>query len=222
MTTTPKRKRGRPVDDAQRARRREEILNCAARVFAARGIAGTDMQAVADAAGVAKGTLYLYFPSKEELFLAAVDQGMTCLRAFVDAAVEGLSDPLEMIGRGIHAYLRFFKEHPEQVELLILERAEFRDRKKSTYFAHRETGRARWDAVLADLIASGRARNVPPSRIDDVLSDLVYGTMFTNHFSGRHKSVDEQAEDILDIAFHGILGDEERRRRASARKGEGA
>jgi AcrR family transcriptional regulator len=222
MNKTPRRKRGRPIDEEQRARRREEILSCAARVFAARGIPGTDMQAVADAAGVAKGTLYLYFPSKEELFLAAVDQGMTRLRAFVDAAVVGLTDPLEIIGRAIHAYLRFFKEHPEQVELLILERAEFRDRKKSTYFAHRETGRARWHALLADLIASGRVRAIPLSRIDDVLSDLVYGTMFTNHFSGRHKPVDAQAEDILDIAFLGILGEEERRRRTSTRKGERA
>src|SRR3954447_26066507 len=164
-------RRGRPADEAGKAKRREEILACAGRVFAARGIPGTDMQAVADAAGVAKGTLYLYFPSKEDLFLAAVDQGMTRLKTFVDDAVEDLSDPLEVIGRAIHAYLRFFKEHPEQVELLILERAEFRDRKKSTYFAHRETGRARWHALLSDLIASGRVRNVPLSRIDAVLSD---------------------------------------------------
>ncbi len=46
--------------------------------------------------------------------------------------------------------------------------------------------------------------------------------MFTNHFSGRHKPVDAQAEDILDIAFLGILGEEERRRRTPTRKGERA
>jgi hypothetical protein len=52
---------------------------------------------------------------------------------------------------------------------------------------------------------------VPVSRIMDVLSDLVYGTMFTNHFSGRHKPVEVQAEDILDVVFHGILTERERR-----------
>ena len=69
MTATPQRKRGRPVDGATRAQRREDILAAAALVFAQRGYPGTDMQALADVAGVAKGTLYLYFPSKEDLFL---------------------------------------------------------------------------------------------------------------------------------------------------------
>ncbi|MFO0842809.1 MAG: TetR/AcrR family transcriptional regulator [Gemmataceae bacterium] len=213
MTTKPTGRRGRPVDEPSRQRRRQEILACAARVFARNGYPGTDMQAVADAAKVAKGTLYLYFEGKEGLFLAAVDQGMTSLRAAVDAAVEGLTDPLEVIEQAIFAYLRFFKEHPEQVELLILERAEFRDRKRSTYFSHREAGKDRWHDLLRGLRDAGRVRDVPLERIDDVVSDLVYGTMFTNHFSGRHKPLDAQARDILDIVYHGILSEQERRGR---------
>jgi hypothetical protein len=47
----------------------------------------------------------------------------------------------------------------------------------------------------------------------NVLGDLVYGTMFTNHFSGRHRPLADQAEDILDVVFHGILTPAERRRR---------
>ena len=109
------RKRGRPVDEESRARKREEILATAAKVFAARGYQGTDVQAVADAAGVAKGTLYLYFASKEDLFLAAVDQGMNCLTAFVDAAVDGISDPLEIIGTAI---LLLFAGHETTTNLL--------------------------------------------------------------------------------------------------------
>jgi AcrR family transcriptional regulator len=214
MTTTPRRKRGRPVDEATRAQRREDILASAARVFAERGYPGTEMQALADAAGVAKGTLYLYFASKEALFLAAVDQGVKHMKAHIDAAVEGLVDPLEIIARAIRAYLEFFKEQPEQVELWIQERAEFRDRKQPAYFEHREAGKAVWHALLRRLIDEGRLRHVPVERIDDVLSDLVYGTMFTNHFSGRHKPLEEQAGDILDIVYHGILSAAERQRRA--------
>jgi AcrR family transcriptional regulator len=213
MNAKPAPKRGRPTDEESRARKREEILACAARVFAANGFPGTDVQAVADAAGVAKGTLYLYFPSKEEMFLAAVDQGIKQLKAYIDSCTADLADPLERIGAAIHAYLRFFKKHPELVELLILERAAFRDRKTPTYFQHREAGRAEWHAILQGLIDAGRLRDLPISRIDDVLSDLVYGTMFTNHFSGRHKPVEEQARDILDIVHHGILSEGERRRR---------
>ena len=208
----PERRRGRPPDEEARSKRREEILGCAARVFAAGGYQTTDVQAIADAANVAKGTLYLYFTGKEELFLAAVDQGMTSLRAIVDAALEGVRDPLQVFERGILAYLRFFEDHPEQVELLIQERAEFRDHRQSTYFRHREQDAAHWHALLAELLASGRFRDLPLTRIDDVMNDLVYGTMFTNHFSGRHKPIETQAADILDIVFRGILSDDERAR----------
>src|SRR5262249_29053426 len=178
---------------------------------------GTEIQAVADEAGVAKGTIYLYFASKEDLFLAAVDQGMKDLMTFIDDRAEHIADPLARIGTAIGAYLTFFKEHPEQVELLIQERAEFRDRKKPTYFELRDSRCEKWHALLHDLIAAGRLRPVPVERIDDVLADLVYGTMFTNHFSGRHKPLEAQVEDILDIAFHGILSDAERRRRGETR-----
>jgi AcrR family transcriptional regulator len=216
MSAAPQKKRGRPRDEGSLARRREDILETAARVFAERGYPNADMQEIADALGVGKGTLYRYFASKEELFLTAVDRGMYRLRAAVEASYGEVTDPLERLPRAIRAYLAFFKDHPQFVELLIQERAEFRDRKQSTYFEHRRARAAFWEEVYRGLIRAGRVRDVPVSRILDVINDLVYGTMFTNHFSGQHKPLDEQAEDILDIFFHGILTDSERERMARA------
>jgi AcrR family transcriptional regulator len=207
-------RRGRPADERSRAERREQILDAAARAFAKEGYPNTEVQDVADAVGVGKGTIYLYFSSKEELFLAAADRGMHRLKAFVEERCEGAEDGLERTARAITAYLTFFKDHPEHAELLIQERAEFRDRRKPTYFEHldRGEGHRAWEELYRGLIAAGRVRDVPISRIMDVLSDLVYGTMFTNHFSGRHKPVEVQAEDILDVVFNGILTGPERRR----------
>jgi AcrR family transcriptional regulator len=220
MGVIPERKRGRPSDEQLRARRREDILAKAAEVFAQRGYPSTDMQALASAVGIAKGTLYLYFDSKEALFLAAVDQGMNALQQFIDQAIAAIDDPLQRIVVAIGAYLRFFKEHPEQVELLVQERAEFRDRKRPSYFEHRDRRRSVWHELLRGLIAAGRFRDVPVQRIDDVLCDLVYGTMFTNHFTGRHKPLADQVEDIIDIAFYGLLSSEERSRWTNSRRGE--
>ncbi|MFO0929534.1 MAG: TetR/AcrR family transcriptional regulator [Gemmataceae bacterium] len=157
------RKRGRPCDEESRARKRVDLLTSAAQQFARRGYPGTDMQAIADAAGVAKGTLYLYFTSKEELFLAAVDQGLRDLQAYIDAAIEPIADPLDRIAEAVRAYLRFFKDRPEQVELLIQERAEFRDRKRPTYFEHRD--RRRGCGTRCSPTSSTAADSAPsPSR----------------------------------------------------------
>ena len=188
-------------------RRREEILETAAALFAKHGYSETDTQLLAETLNVGKGTLYRYFPSKQELFLAVADRAMRKLREQVDAAVAGVEDPLERIGRGIHAYLTFFAEHPGFVELLIQERAQFKDRKKPTYFEHRETNVERWRALYRSLIAQGRVRDIPVDRIVDVVGALLYGAMFTNYFTGPLKSAEEQTRDILDIIFHGILTD---------------
>jgi AcrR family transcriptional regulator len=213
MPLAQKTRRGRPRRDRQTLQqRREAILDAAAPVFARHGYQSTEIQLVADACGVGKGTIYLYFPGKEALFLAAVDRGMRRLCAAIETAIEGIGDPLDQIAAAIRAYLQFFKDCPQYVELLIQERAEFRDRKKPTYFEHREENRERWAELYRGLIAAGRVRDVPVERIMDALGNLVYGTMFTNHFLGRHQPLDAQAADILDIAFHGILTPAERRR----------
>ena len=132
------RRRGRPRDDAAILKRREEILDAAVSIFARDGFRKADPQAVADRLGVGKGTVYRYFPSKESLFLGAVDRGMRQMKAAVDAAVADEGDPLQRIQRGTCAYLEFFDTHPEVCELLIQERAEFRERKRPTYFEHRD------------------------------------------------------------------------------------
>ncbi len=193
------------MDRGLRARRREEILDGAAKLFARHGYPETDTQVLADLLGVGKGTIYRYFPSKRDLFLAAADRVMRRLREVVDGAIEGVEDPLDRVARAIRAYLAFFTKYPEFVELLIQERAHFKDRKKPTYFEHRDANIERWRTLFRSLIAEGRVRDVPVERITDVLSDLVYGTMFTNYFAGQRKSSDAQARDILDIVLHGIL-----------------
>lgn len=160
---------------------------------------------MADAVGIGKGTVYRYFPTKQDLFLAAVDRGMHHLRETVDQAVEHLDDPLDQVSRGIETYLAFFSEHPELVELIIQERAAFRDRVRPTYFVHREANIGRWNELFGDLIESGRVRDLPPTQITDVISNLVYGTMFTNFFAGGSRTFEQQAREILDVVFHGIL-----------------
>lgn len=219
MSTVTRRGPGRPPDAALRARRRTDILAAAARVFAARGYADTDLQVVAEALGVGKGTLYRYFPSKERLFLAVVDRGVERLGERVEAAAAAAGDPLDKIARAIRAYLAWFDRHPELVELLIQERAQFKDRKKPTYFEHQEAHLGPWRALFRGLIAAGRVRAVPLSRLIDVLSDLLYGTIFTNLFAGRRKSFEVQADDIIDIAFTGLLSDAERARHVASGKG---
>jgi AcrR family transcriptional regulator len=200
----------KPADELLQARR-EEILEAATELFAEYGFSDAVTQQLADKLQVGKGTIYRYFPSKRELFLAAADRVMRKLREFQDKYLEGVTDPLERIAQGVRSYLEFFAKHPEFVELLIQERASFKDRKTPTYFEDRARRIERWQAMYRSLIAEDRVRNVPVDRITDVFGNLLYGTMFTNHFTGQRESFEAQAKDILDIVFFGILSESERK-----------
>jgi AcrR family transcriptional regulator len=191
--------------------RREEILDAATALFAECGYSDCVTQALADRLQVGKGTIYRHFPSKRDLFLAAADRVMRRMREWIDAEIKGIQDPLERITRAVRAYLAFFADHPEYVELLAQERALFKDRKKPTYFEHREKNLARWQELYRTLIAQGRVRDLPVERITEVLSHACYGAMFTNYFTGQQKPADEQARDILDIFFFGVLTRPEQR-----------
>ena len=194
----------------------EEILDKATEVFAEHGYRNTDVQYIADPLVIGKATIYRYFPTKEQLFLAAVERGVSLLNETIGRAVDRVNDPIAKMTAAIRAYLEFFENHPDLVELFIQEQAEFRDRPKAIYFEHgsvsKDDCKNEWRNSLVGAMSKGRLRKIPPERIMAVTSDLLYGTMFTNHFAGRDKPFEEQAKDIQDILFRGIFSDSERRK----------
>jgi AcrR family transcriptional regulator len=196
---------GRPPDARRQEQRRSEILKAATTVFARVGFAATDVQEIADLAGVGKGTVYRYFPSKEELFLATIDLGMRRLTTTVDSAAARAADPLTRIESAIKAYLAYFDQHPEIIELFIQERAHFRHRQQATYFAHRDANIGAWRQLLVELIQDGWVRDLPVDSLLEVISDLLYGTLFTKQISGRKASLASQSEPIMQVIMNGIL-----------------
>ncbi len=193
--------------------RREEVLDAATELFAEHGYSDAVTQALAERLGVGKGTLYRCFPSKQDLFLAAVDRVMRRLREHIDQKLVGVEEPLDQIAVGVRRFLEFFEAHPKYAELLVQERALFKDRPMPTYLEHRNASVTRWRTLYSGLIADGRMRTVSVERVADMVGDLLYGTIFTNVFADRRRPSEEQAQDILDFLFEGILTEQERKKR---------
>jgi AcrR family transcriptional regulator len=211
MPATTHKSPGRPVDPALQQRRRDDILSRAAKTFAKHGYQTTDLQQIADALSLSKGTLYNYFPSKEDLFLATVRHGVDQLHAHIAAATEPIPDPIARLSAAVHAYLGFFKSHPDLVELFIQERAHFKAQRKPVYFESRDARKAPWRILIQNLIDTGRFRAIPVERIIETLGNILYGTMYTNHIAGRGREPADQSRDVLDVLFNGILSDSERK-----------
>lgn len=203
---SPGRPPGRPKDLSLTLKRREDILEMATQLFAKKGFRNTDLRAVADGLGVAKGTIYNYFDSKNELFFACVQYGMDRLREAVEEQTVDESDPLRRIKLGIQTYFSYFDEHHDLVELLIQERAEFKNRVTSTYFLHWEEHCGPWLELFASCQKAGIIReDLDIETIHDFVSNQIYGTLFANYFSGDKRPLKDQADKILRMVFDGIL-----------------
>ena len=208
--TKAKRGPGRPKDIKKISERKEDILKCASKLFAFQGYQNTDVQEIADQLGVAKGTIYHYFSSKEKLFLAAVDRGMEEMSDFINQSVAKIEDPIKKIAKAIHSYLTFFDKHPHLIELIVQERAEFRDRKKPTYILHREKNIKPWNELFQNLSQSGRLRELNSDRTTETISNLLYGTIFTTYYHHQGRSFESRTSEVLMLIFQGILSDHER------------
>lgn len=202
------------------AQRAEEILDVAIRIFSAEGFAEADVQQIADEAGVGKGTVYRHFGNKEQLFLAAAARGLQQLKGAIDSQVDPDADPLEQLKQAAQAFLGYFDANPGIVELVIQERAHFRDRTTPTFFGPRTDERAqRWRERMQKLIDRGVVRNLPVEQIIDTIGKFLYGAVFVNYFGRRDKTLSQQGDQIVDAIFHGILAPAHS---SEARHGEGS
>ena len=212
MNTTENRKPGRPKDPELEARRKAQILDTAARVFATYGFANTQVQTIANHIGVGNGTVYRYFPTKEQLFLSAVERGLKELEAEMDAVLSQPLDGPELMRLAIRTYLGFFHRRPEMAELFIQERAAFPHHHRPLYFVTKDDEmECKHQAFFTRLVESGVIRPIPRERFFSVIGDLLYGTILTNLLANRPADPDAQADDVLDVILNGLLAREEQR-----------
>ena len=144
--------------------------------------------------------------------VAAVERGLQELTDQIEPMMADQTDPVETIRRVVRTYLAFFRKRPEMAELFIQERAAFPLQHRPLYFAMKdEDGNACQRAGLFQkLVDTHRVRPMPAERFFGVIGDLLYGTILTNLLTGRPADPKTQANDVLDVIFHGVLTDGER------------
>ncbi len=104
--------------------RKQQLLDAAGELFAARGYSATRIADICQAAGVAKGLFYWYFPTKGELFAELVRTMRLNLRRAQGTAMEPSADAVTQIADGAEASVRFMADHAAYFALLDVERTD--------------------------------------------------------------------------------------------------
>ena len=152
---------GRTKDEVVSEFRRGEILDAAHAVFARKGFSDATVGDIAEAAGVAKGTVYLYFKSKDQIYLAALQRGLDQLHAETKAALARPKSAREMLRAFVETKVAFFEANREFFRIYF---AEFGNTIPHALPAHKEFERrfleqvALIDAALLSAMKHGEVR----------------------------------------------------------------
>ena len=168
------------------------------------------MQRIAEAAGIAKGTVYLYFETKQDLFLATVTHAVERLAERIDAEVENAAGPVDKIRAVVRAYFRFFDEDRALVEILVQERGEAMGQAEQAYFRVFSENAWRLERIIRDGSAQGMFRRLKPKQAAGILADLLTGTIYAHVLGARRGSTSRAAGAVTDFMLHGILAQEKK------------
>jgi TetR/AcrR family fatty acid metabolism transcriptional regulator len=121
MSAPSPRRSGQPATKKRRSTdKRERILKAAVKVFARSGFYATRVSEIAKAAGVADGTIYLYFKSKDELLVSLFEDRVSKLLAFMQEAVPKLPSPPERLRAVINMQLGLLEGERELAEVITI------------------------------------------------------------------------------------------------------
>lgn len=111
-----------PVDPArERTDKHDLILDAAIDVFAEKGFHHARISDIARRAGVADGTIYLYFRNKDDVLLTIFEEKMGILIAGVRVALEGITDPMQKVRVFARYHFRQVEDHRALAEVLQIE-----------------------------------------------------------------------------------------------------
>jgi TetR/AcrR family fatty acid metabolism transcriptional regulator len=211
--------RSRPISRAvpAGADKREAILKAATRIFARRGFFQAQVADIARAAGVAAGTVYLYFHSKDDLLVSLFERTMR--EAIVEgrAALERIADPVERLRKLAHLHLdRLGRDR----DLAVVFQVELR---QSTKFMERfsSTQLREYLGLIRETLARGQAAGRFRADISPTLAAKVFfgalDEMATNWILSRRRyPLAGEADLVVDLFVNGVA------RTARARGGAAA
>lgn len=153
--------------------KRERILGAAERIFARHGFFAARVSEIAKEAGVADGTIYLYFKSKDDLLISLFENRMKQVNEELRVAIAG-RPPAEQLRAFIRRYLQLVSDEPAAAEVLTIEL-----RQSSKFMKEYENPEfADFLRMLGGIIADGQARGELDQAIPShIAARMIFGIL---------------------------------------------
>ncbi len=195
----------RPSTEEKYSTKQERILRAAIGVLAERGFHRTTIHDIAQAAGVADGTIYLYFKNKDQLLIELFEEVMArALRLFRDA----LQDEQAAEGKlraFLHTHLRLVEHDPEVAQIISVELRQssiFIKEYKNPLFGE-------YLKIIGEILQEGIEEGVFRSDLrPSLITRAIFGAMdeisLAWLLSRRDLSLEESAEALCEMILQGV------------------
>jgi AcrR family transcriptional regulator len=196
------RKRKRQQKDPQE--RKSEIIHTAIDFFSKFGFENTDVQTIADSIGIAKGTIYLYFRTKEELFHEAVDFAICQLEKQIDTEVNKAENSIDKLKAVVSAYFKFFEKHKSLANIIVHEQSRDIGYAQTAYLKVYSRNSKYLEAIFNLGIEEKVFRKLDISKSAHSLANLLHGTLYTFAYSRAEMNTDDEIQLVIDLILNGI------------------
>jgi TetR/AcrR family transcriptional regulator, cholesterol catabolism regulator len=185
------------------ATRRDELTREASRLFAERGFHGTSMDALAQALGVQKGSLYSLIGSKQELLYVTMHSGATAFHAALDAVPER-APAAERVRVALRGHLHVVSEQLDVATVFTREWRYLEGVHREEIVAERRRYEDRWRALFREGVESGDLRTDLDVGAATLLVLSAANWAYT--WLERGRDTDELADRFTAILVDGIRG----------------
>ncbi|MBA4494159.1 TetR/AcrR family transcriptional regulator [Paenactinomyces guangxiensis] len=189
----------------------EVIFQAAVEVFAESGFDQAKMDEIAQAAGVAKGTIYYHFKSKEELFVGLMNEGMEKLSDCVRRGIALKKSPSEQLEALLHAHILFFVKNGKLAKLLLNEAFGTKERQRQFRTKIREYLNL-IESVLQQGIEQGEFQMAHPREMASAIFGAASVVVLQKIYSLEENQSEEieataptMIESVQQLVFHPLI-----------------
>lgn len=184
-------------------RSREDVVQAAGRLFAARGFHGTSMRDLGEELGLLGSSLYSHVESKEQLLVEVVQNGAELFQELADSVAVSTVPPDQRVADLIRGHVEIITGHQDQSATFLNEARFLPGRSRDAIVAMRDRYEATFREVIADGIASGAFREQNPA-LASILVLSVLNALTRWYHSDGSLSASEIAEAVVEFAMEGL------------------
>ncbi|MBI2488021.1 MAG: TetR/AcrR family transcriptional regulator [Deltaproteobacteria bacterium] len=206
----PKKRLGKKAPQityrSKSATRKEEIIKITAQLFSEKSYHDVTMDEIAEKVGVAKGTIYLYFESKEKLYLEILEDRHEAIESLLEKEI-AKSDPApQKLRKILRIIFKFYRQNLDVLRILSRDETHL-IREHYEFTEHWRLRRIKlYEKILEKGVKEGSFLPTNIKLTSQLIFGLVRSVMF---FYKTDKSAEETAEEVFSVIARGILANQD-------------